>query len=160
MAHFLLLCCHTRSLDEIDDADIAELHEDIQAIPSYAWCDRCVTWQPVTELVTTPTPARKPDIPAKRPTWNPAPIHLPQRRGRAQLFPAHALTRPRERLAPNLDPMWKARTCPCLPHHTPPDGTADPPDRSSTRDDSHTNHTQLVGATAALSADQHHDQGN
>lgn len=52
MVHFLLLCSHTRALDEIDDAEIAELAENPQSIPSYAWCDRCVTWQPVAELVT------------------------------------------------------------------------------------------------------------
>ncbi|WP_133116442.1 hypothetical protein [Amycolatopsis antarctica] len=54
MAHFLLLCSHTRALDEIGDTELTELAENPEVIPSYAWCDRCVTWQPVAELVTTP----------------------------------------------------------------------------------------------------------
>lgn len=56
MAHFLLLCSHTRALDEIGESELAELAENPEAIPSYAWCDRCVTWQPVAELVTSPAP--------------------------------------------------------------------------------------------------------
>ncbi len=57
MVHFLLLCSHTRCLDEIGDAEIAELVENPQSIPRYVWCDHCVTWQPVAELVTAPLAA-------------------------------------------------------------------------------------------------------
>ena len=51
MVHFLLLCSHARCLDDVGDVDLAELVENPQFIPSYAWCDQCVTWQPVTEFV-------------------------------------------------------------------------------------------------------------
>lgn len=52
MVHFLLLCSHTRCLDKIGDDEIAELVENPQSIPRYVWCDHCVTWVPVAELVT------------------------------------------------------------------------------------------------------------
>ena len=67
MVHFLLHCSHMRCLDQIDDAELVGLAENPQSIPRYAWCDQCVTWQPVAELVTAPSAARNaghPDEPA------------------------------------------------------------------------------------------------
>ncbi|SFB63114.1 hypothetical protein SAMN05216266_13325 [Amycolatopsis marina] len=52
MAHFLLRCFHTRSLDETDDAEVGELVDNPESIPRFVWCDACAIWQPVSELVT------------------------------------------------------------------------------------------------------------
>ncbi|WP_329072662.1 hypothetical protein [Amycolatopsis sp. NBC_01480] len=51
MAHYLLACTDTHSLDDLDDATLDDLSANPDTLPRYVWCESCTTWQPVAELV-------------------------------------------------------------------------------------------------------------
>jgi hypothetical protein len=50
MTRYLLVCSHTRSFDDLDDASGDEASDCPAALSSYIWCGSCATWQPATDL--------------------------------------------------------------------------------------------------------------
>lgn len=59
MAHYLLACADTHSLDELDDATLDDLIADPDTVPRYVWCEACTTWRPVAELVVSTATATR-----------------------------------------------------------------------------------------------------
>jgi hypothetical protein len=51
MAHYLLACADTRSLDDLDDTTLDDLIANPDTVPRHVWCESCTTWQPVADLV-------------------------------------------------------------------------------------------------------------